>query len=219
MRVAIFDFDGTLYSNETYQLLMNHLKEHPIYHARYKRFMRLVLPPYIGSKMKVYPRQKMRNRSMQVYLEALKGLTVAELDEYFEEVADKMHVDLNKEVVDKLYEHAKDGIHIMVVSGAYSPLLHMVTKNMPVDTIIGTDVPVNQKIVNTNTQLNHIQGTRKNEQIEQALAGKEIDWENSYAYADSLSDITVLELVGHPVAVQPDKKLQTIAIKREWAII
>lgn len=219
MRVAIFDFDGTLYSNETYQLLMNHLKGHPVYHSRYKRFMRLVLPPYIGNKIKIYPRQKMRNRSMQVYLEALKGLTVAELDEYFEEVADKMHADLNKEVVAKLYEHAQDGIHIMVVSGAYSPLLHIVTKEMPVDKIIGTDVPVNKKIVNTNAPLNHIQGTQKNEQIANALAGQDIDWENSYAYADSLSDLTVLELVGNPVAVHPDKKLELIAKKRDWAII
>lgn len=219
MRVAIFDFDGTIYSNETYQLLMEHLKEHPVYSTRYKHFMRLVLPPYIGNKMKVYPKQRMKNRSMKVYLEALKGLSITELDEYFEEVAEKMHADLNQEVVAKLYEHAEDGIHIMIVSGAYTPLLHIVTKEMPVDAIIGTDIPVNRNILNTRVSLNHVQGTHKNDQIEAALAGQDIDWENSYAYADSLSDLTVLELVGNPVAVNPESKLQAIAKKREWSII
>lgn len=219
MRVAIFDFDGTLYSKDTYQLLMDHLKEHPLYHARYNRFFRTVLPPYIGTKLKIYPKEKMRNKSMQVYLEALKGLTVDELDTYFEEIAHKMHPKFNKEVLSKLEQHAADDIHIMLVSGAYSPLLHIVTKDMPIDTIIGTDIPISQRVLNTKMPLNHVQGIGKNEQIDIALTNKEIDWENSFAYADSYSDLPVLELVGNPVAVHPDKRLHRIAKKRQWTIM
>lgn len=219
MRVAIFDFDGTLYSKDTYQLLMDHLKEHPLYHTRYNKFFRTVLPPYIGTKLKVYPKEKMRNKSMQVYLEALKGLTVDELDTYFEEIAHKMHSKFNKEVLSKLEQHAADDIHIMLVSGAYSPLLHIVTKDMPIDTIIGTDIPVSQRVLNTKMPLNHVQGIGKNEQIDIALANKEIDWENSFAYADSYSDLPVLELVGNPVAVLPDKRLHLLAKKRQWTIM
>ena len=44
MRVAIFDFDGTIYAEETFTLLMKHLKEHPIYHSSYKRFYRAIAP-------------------------------------------------------------------------------------------------------------------------------------------------------------------------------
>lgn len=219
MRVAIFDFDGTLYSKETYQLMMNHLKNHPVYHTRYKHFIRAVMPPYIGHKMKIYPKSQMRIRSMQVYLDALKGLSVDELDEYFEEIANKMHGDFNEQVLSRLHQHATDHVHIMLVSGAYSPLLHIVTKGMPIDTIIGTDIPVNKRIIDTKVPLYHVQGKRKNEQIEAALADKKIDWKNSFAYADSHSDLSVLNLVGNPVAVQPEQRLRTIAEKRNWEII
>lgn len=219
MRVAIFDFDGTLYANETYRTLMAHLKEHPIHKARYKRFLSAALPPYLGSKMKIYPVQKMRERSMQIYLEALEGFTVDELDVYFEEIAEKMKKDFNPQIVAKIKQHAADDVHVMLVSGAYTPLLHLATEGLPFDSIIGTDIPVRRYALNTKSPVRHIRGERKNEKIEAALANKEIDWKNSFAYGDSYSDLSVLDLVGNPVAVQPEQRLQAVAEKRDWAII
>ncbi|MGH9156451.1 MAG: HAD family hydrolase, partial [Acidimicrobiales bacterium] len=40
----------------------------------------------------------------------------------------------------------------------------------------------------------------------------------SVAYADSASDLPMLEAVGHPVAVNPEAKLATIARKRGWHV-
>ena len=219
MRVAIFDFDGTLYAKETYQVMMDHLKEHPLYHTRYKQFFRAILPPYLGHKMKIYPSDKMRARSMKIYLEALESFTVDELDVFFQELADKMKKDFNPDVISRLKQHASDNMHIMLVSGAYTPLLHAVTKGLPIDHIIGTNIPLHNRTLDTKAGLYHVQGTRKNEQIDAILTSKEIDWENSFAYADSYSDLSVLDLVGNPVAVQPDRKLQLVAKKRDWEII
>jgi HAD superfamily hydrolase (TIGR01490 family) len=42
--------------------------------------------------------------------------------------------------------------------------------------------------------------------------------EESVAYADSASDLPMLEAVGHPVAVNPESKLATIARKRGWHV-
>ena len=42
--------------------------------------------------------------------------------------------------------------------------------------------------------------------------------EESVAYADSASDMPMLEVVGHPVAVNPEPKLATIARKRGWHV-
>jgi fatty acyl-CoA reductase len=44
------------------------------------------------------------------------------------------------------------------------------------------------------------------------------DLPHSYAYADSLSDLPMLESVGHPVAVNPDPRLRRIARDRRWAV-
>ncbi len=49
------------------------------------------------------------------------------------------------------------------------------------------------------------------------MAVKEgIDLANSYAYSDSITDLPMLELVGNPVAVNPDRELTRIAREREW---
>ncbi|MEA2452333.1 MAG: hypothetical protein QOG04_1043 [Actinomycetota bacterium] len=45
-----------------------------------------------------------------------------------------------------------------------------------------------------------------------------IDLEGSFAYTDSDTDIPMLESVGHPVVVNPDKQLSALALERGWAI-
>ncbi len=50
------------------------------------------------------------------------------------------------------------------------------------------------------------------------------DWEGydlarCYAYSDSASDLPMLEAVGHPVAVNPDKPLGLVARDRGWPIV
>ena len=43
--------------------------------------------------------------------------------------------------------------------------------------------------------------------------------EGSYFYTDSINDLPLLELVDHPVAVDPDERLQDMATRRGWKII
>lgn len=219
MRVAIFDFDGTLYAKETFTLLMNHLKEHPIYKSKYNRFYRSIVPPYIATKLKLYPSSKMKERSMQLYLNAFEGLSEQELNSFFGELTEKMQKDFNEEVVSRLQQHQEENIHILLVSGAYTPFLHRVTEGISFNHIIGTSIVYKENIVDLQTPIKHINGTRKTENILQALKGQQIDWENSFAYGDSYSDLPVLELVGNPVAVKPEEKLLGVAKERGWEII
>ncbi|MFJ5769667.1 haloacid dehalogenase-like hydrolase [Psychrobacillus sp. NPDC093180] len=127
MRVAIFDFDGTLYAEETFKLLMNHLKEHPIYRTKYKRFYRSIVPPYIANKLKLYPDAKMKARSMQLYIEAFDGIAEKEIVTYFDELTKAVQKDFNQAVLARLEKHQAENIHILLVSGAYTQFLHQVT--------------------------------------------------------------------------------------------
>src|SRR5436309_9478493 len=45
-----------------------------------------------------------------------------------------------------------------------------------------------------------------------------IDLAGSYAYSDSITDLPMLELVGHPVAVNPDRELARVARERDWDV-
>ena len=42
---------------------------------------------------------------------------------------------------------------------------------------------------------------------------------DSYAYSDSISDLPMLSIVGHPVAINPDFRLKQTATQHDWAIL
>ncbi|MEZ5305721.1 MAG: HAD-IB family hydrolase [Pyrinomonadaceae bacterium] len=47
----------------------------------------------------------------------------------------------------------------------------------------------------------------------------EINLSDSYAYSDSISDLPMLSIVGHPVAVCPDFRLKQTALQHDWAVV
>jgi phosphoserine phosphatase len=63
------------------------------------------------------------------------------------------------------------------------------------------------------------QGAGKVLRLEAHLGGDSIAWSRSYAYADSYTDLPLLERVGHAVAVYPDDELAAYARSRGWEII
>lgn len=219
MKLAIFDFDGTIYENETFPLLMKHLKEHPTYGSEYKPFYLSALLPYLGAKGKVYPEAKMKLQLMNRYLQIFTGLPETAVNTYFAEIAHKMANNLNTDVLARIKEHSENGFHIMIVSGAFTPLLDEIAKNFSVDTIIGTDIPLSDGFFDSTKQIDHVNGARKRELVHEQVNNNAIDWKNSVAYGDSYSDLSVLELVGNPVAVCPDDKLREVANNKQWEIM
>jgi len=218
LKLAIFDFDGTLFPEETFPLLMSRLKIHPKYHRNYRQFIMGIVPVYLAYKCKVCPEMTMKEFSMRRYLTSFKTASKEEIDQFFYEVGDSMTMKLSGSVIKRLEQHRRDGYYIMLVSGAFEPLLYSVTKELPFDKIIGTSIPFNQ-IMEKQFRIDPIQGTRKKEVVQEQFSNMEIDWSDSYAYGDSYSDLAVLELVGNPVAVKPDSRLSEIAIHRKWEIM
>jgi phosphoserine phosphatase len=45
-----------------------------------------------------------------------------------------------------------------------------------------------------------------------------VDLKASFFYTDSISDLPLLEQVGHPIAVNPDPRLRRIARSRGWPV-
>src|SRR5699024_5952544 len=120
---------------------------------------------------------------------------------------------------ERVKQHHENGDYIMVVSGAFQTLLETVLADLPIDHIIGTAIPIENNYVNPKITIDHVQAERKSELILETLKDKVIDWKSSYAYGDSTADLPVLEMVGNPVAVCPDVKLQDIANRKDWTII
>jgi phosphoserine phosphatase len=61
-------------------------------------------------------------------------------------------------------------------------------------------------------------GENKATAIKELAAQEGWDLADCYAYSDSATDAPMLEAVGHPVAVNPDKALRRIAAERDWPV-
>src|SRR5439155_26338517 len=59
-------------------------------------------------------------------------------------------------------------------------------------------------------------GPEKARRVAQLAGENDIDLDRSYAYSDSVNDLPLLELVGFPVAMNPDRALRQIARQRGW---
>lgn len=62
-------------------------------------------------------------------------------------------------------------------------------------------------------------GEGKVEVMRELAAGHGYDLAASYAYSDSVSDLPMLRAVGHPVAVNPEPELRSIAESQSWPIV
>jgi phosphoserine phosphatase len=109
----------------------------------------------------------------------------------------------------------------LLLSGAFEGLLAVVGAHLGIDHVLGTRlVQRNGRYVGR--ALPPIcQGPGKLQRLQAYLAGpgEGLDLTESFAYADSLTDRPVLQAVGHPVAVYPDKELAALADLLEWPIL
>jgi HAD superfamily hydrolase (TIGR01490 family) len=61
-----------------------------------------------------------------------------------------------------------------------------------------------------------IHGPVKAERAHQLAAQRGYDLAEAWAYSDSHNDLPLLEAVGHPVVVNPDRRLNRVAQARQW---
>jgi HAD superfamily hydrolase (TIGR01490 family) len=64
-----------------------------------------------------------------------------------------------------------------------------------------------------------VYGEGKREAIQTLADERGYDLRLSYSYSDSASDLPMMEMVGHPVAVNPDRPLESVAHQRGWPLV
>jgi HAD superfamily hydrolase (TIGR01490 family) len=62
-------------------------------------------------------------------------------------------------------------------------------------------------------------GEGKAERIRKLAAERGYDLAHCYAYSDSASDLPMMQIVGHPVAVNPDRPMEAVAHRRGWPVV
>ncbi len=118
-----------------------------------------------------------------------------------------------------LRQHQRDGHYIVLLSGSLDFLLQPLLEYTQADLLVTSTLEVNAQgrftghIANT-----HPVGRHKASLLQALIEQHRIDLTTSYAYADTAGDIHLLELVGHPIAINPRPALRKHALARGWPI-
>lgn len=170
--------------------------------------------------MKLVPKLTMQNKALEKYIQAFKGMNQQEIERFFHEIAETMAADLRPELVGRLRKLKQENYYIVLVSGAFMPLLEGVFKSEHVDHIFGSVIHYTNGKLDHKKRFSRLHSDKKVEMLMNHFKDSKVnvDWKNSMAFSDSYSDIKMLELVGNPVVVEPDEKLLKVATEKNWQI-
>ncbi len=121
------------------------------------------------------------------------------------------------EALDLMELHRALGRTVFIVSSSAEEVVRPLVERLgKVDVIATRATTVDGKY--TGELEFYCYGANKATAIKQVAERQGIDLDGSYAYSDSATDLPMLEAVGHPVAVNPDRDLRREAEKRGWQI-
>jgi HAD superfamily hydrolase (TIGR01490 family) len=115
-------------------------------------------------------------------------------------------------------EHKQRGDSVYIVSAALQEIVDALAEELDFDGALGTICEVENGVY-TGHSLRALHHEAKARAVRGLAQEKGFDLLACTAYSDSASDLPFLELVGHPVAVNPDRELRHIAADRGWPVL
>ena len=122
-------------------------------------------------------------------------------------------------MVKEIELHKKQGGYIVLLSASLPQVCQPIAKHLGIDEIICSEMEIKNGIFTGYPKGNICLGPEKEIRIKKFCEVNSFILNESYSYADSISDIEVQTATGHPVCVSPDKKLRRIAENKGWRII
>ena len=218
---AVFDFDGTLSTGHLFNGVIRHHIKHKVKRLSVSAYLITHLPLWFLSKIKIQSEEGSKVRWGEDLAVLFKGFEKQEGMRVFKWVVDNYFRQLIRfDVLATLRKHRDEGHVIVLLSGTFTDFLEIVRQKLGADYAIGTKLELINNVYSGKIIKPLCFGINKakllNESINQGHLN--IDLDHSFAYADSIFDIPVLEMVGNPVATYPDEKLLNLAQRRGWRI-
>jgi HAD superfamily hydrolase (TIGR01490 family) len=158
---------------------------------------------------------------MRAYLTAMcAGWDVAQVREI---VSETLHEIIDPIVYDEAVEligmHKAAGRDVVIVSSSGEEVVGPIGAMLGADEVVATKMVVGEDGTYTGEISLYAYGPEKAVAIRALAEQRGYDLANSYAYSDSATDSPMLEAVGHPFAVNPDRALRKLATERDWPVL
>lgn len=113
--------------------------------------------------------------------------------------------------------HQEAGHDVVIISASARILVEPIAQELGVETVVATELVVKDGKF-TGEMPFYCKGEMKAQAIAELTQQRGYALESSFAYSDSVTDLPMLEAVGHPVVVNPDRALRRIATEKGWEV-
>lgn len=202
---AFFDIDGTIFRNS---LMIEHFQKLMTFE--------IIDPTIWYTKVKkVYMEWERRFGDFEQYLEILAAVYLEEIKgvdkDYMEFIAAHV-IEVNGDMVykysrDQIQWHKDQGHKIFFISGSPDFLVSKMAEKYGVTEYQGSHYEVDEENKFTGRITPMWNSKNKQKVINRLIVKYNVDLKNSYAYGDTTGDLSMLRMMGNPVAMNPNKPL------------
>lgn len=152
-------------------------------------------------------------------LQAITGRGTEELLALADEVIPRLLDDVRKESQGFIDLHSDAGRDTYLVTASPIEIVQNLALELNMTGAIATVAETVDGVYTGGLSEPFCYGPAKADAIRRVADREGYDLHRCYAYSDSVSDLPMLEVVGHPVAVNPDSGLEAVARTRGWPIV
>ncbi len=212
--LAVFDVEGTIVaSNVLESYLWLRLSEIDGVPARLSEVAALAskLPRLLGAE------RRDRGEFLRFFYRMYEGVAPEDVRALAGEVmSDMLLRRLAPGAVRRIREHRAAGHRVVLVTGSLDFIVRPLAPLA--DEVVAAQLAVRDGVFNGDLIQPPLTGEARASWMRGYARSVGADLSTCYAYADSMSDLPMLEAAGKPVAVNPDVALTRIARKRGWPI-
>jgi len=211
--VAIFDMEGTvLHANlvQQYLWLRNAERDATAVPREVTKILAL-LPRYLAAE------RRDRSEFIRSFLRLHKGMRVADVERYARgRVGRQLRRHLLSEALERVAEHRSVGHYTVLVTGGVDILAGIAAPYF--DEVVASGLHATDGVLTGYLASPPIVGEARAAWLRSYADVHGFDLDKSYGYGDSQADTSWLQLLGNPVAVNPDQRLFRVARERRWEV-
>jgi len=214
VEAAFFDLDKTVISKSSSLALTR-----PMYRAGLVSRSALLKGAYAQLVyLMVGADEKRMDRVKESMAALTKGWERSQVEEIIREaLTDLIDPYLYLEALDLMELHRALGRKVFIVSSSPEEVVRPLAERLGQVEVIATRAEVVDGKYTGEIEY-YCYGESKADRIRELAEEQGIDLSGSFAYSDSITDLPMLEAVGNPVAVNPDRDLRREAERRGWQI-
>jgi phosphoserine phosphatase len=122
------------------------------------------------------------------------------------------------EAADLIETHRAAGREVVIVSSSGAEMVGPIGEMLGADRVVATRMVIREGRYTGEVEF-YAYGENKAAAMREVAAEGGWDLADCFAYSDSVTDLPMLEAVGHPTAVNPDRALRKVATERGWPVL